>query len=137
VSDTETFEILTLGDLPILLKELHQSSTYSGLLEGLPTHEMNEELLERHARGRIGPTHVVRPKERRVSRGGTRRTGEGYPPGMLLPRYCCEGRFRSHGFDEAWIVWFQDSWALPIDPAVLKELRKFDFLSIAESDDTY
>jgi hypothetical protein len=89
VSDTETFEILTLGDLPISLVELHQSSTYSGLLEGLPTHEMNEELLERHARGRIGPTHVVRPKERRVSRGGSCRdtaVKDGFAATVLMRR---------------------------------------------------
>ncbi len=29
------------------------------------------------------------------------------------------------------IVWFQDGWALPIEPAVIEELGSLDFMAVA------
>jgi len=109
------------------LLELEQHSTYRGLLDGGPTHELNEQLLENVAtyQGRI-PTHLVRPTERLVDR----RHPSPFGPLMFLPGRQCTGLFDVGG---RWltIVWFQESWAPPIDSVVLEELQTLDFLAIA------
>ena len=114
------------GITPRLLS-LEQHSTYRGLLDGGPTHELNEQLLEAisASRGRI-PTHLVRPPERVIR--PVRDTPHG--PIVVMPERQCTGLFDAGG---RWldIVWFQESWAPPIDPAVLEELRHLDFLAVA------
>jgi hypothetical protein len=114
------------GVQPRLL-ELEQHSTYRGLLEGLPNHELNEQILENiiSYQGRI-PTHLVRPTERLLERDHE----SPYGPFVLMPERQCTGLF---DVDGNWlnIVWFQDTWAPPIDSAVLEELRTLDFLTIA------
>ena len=48
---------------------------------------------------------------------------------MRLPERQCTGLFEA-GTHWLTIVWFQDGWALPIDPAVLVELRTLDFIAV-------
>ena len=114
------------GVQPRLL-ELEQHSTYRGLLDGGPTHELNERLLSdiTSYQGRI-PVHLVRPTETRVER----RHPSPYGPLMYLPGRQCTGLFEAGTF---WlnIVWFQESWAPPMDPTVLVDLETLDFMAIA------
>jgi hypothetical protein len=109
------------------LLELDQHSTYRGLLDGGPTHELNQQLLEgiTSYQGRI-PTHLVRPTERLVDR----KRPSPFGPLMFLPERQCTGLFDVGG---RWltIVWFQETWAPPIDPVVLEKLQTLDFLTIA------
>jgi hypothetical protein len=112
------------------LTELSQHSTYRGLLDGGPTHEINEMLLQQiidSAGGNI-PTHLVRPRE--TPFGGLHRIT---PFGLLIqmPGLQCHGLFEC-GAHSLRIVWFQDEWAPPIDPAVETELRSLDFLALAQ-----
>ena len=114
------------GMKPRLL-ELGQHSTYRGLLDGGPDHELNEQILKNiiSHQGRI-PTHLVRPTARHLERGDR----SPYGPFVLMPARQCTGLFDVGG---RWlnIVWFQDTWAPPIDPVVLEELCTLDFLAIA------
>jgi hypothetical protein len=114
------------GITPRLL-ELEQHSTYRGLLDGGPTHDLNEHLLEdiERSQGQI-PTHLVRPVERLVEQSHPSSFG----PLAFLPERQCAGLFDAGGH---WlnIVWFQEGWAPPIDPVVLNELRQLDFMAIA------
>lgn len=109
------------------LLELEQHSTYRGLLDGGPTHGLNEQLLEdiTSYQGRI-PTYLVRPTERLVEQERPSPFG----PLMFLPWRQCTGLFDVGG---RWltIVWFQETWAPPVDAVVLEELRTLDFLAIA------
>jgi hypothetical protein len=126
----ESTEELTIncdhGVAPRLL-ELEQHSTYRGLLDGGPTHRLNEQLLQDVISfpGRI-PTHLVRPTERPVEQ----RHPSPFDPLMFLPRRQCTGLFDAGG---RWltIVWFQETWAPPIDSIVLEELQSLDFLAVA------
>jgi hypothetical protein len=106
---------------------LEQHSTYRGLLDGGPTHELNEQILEGVSRSmdRI-PTHLVRPAERPLE--PARHSPRG--PIVVLPERQCTGLFDAGGH---WltIVWFQYAWAPPIDPMVLEELGQLDFLANA------
>jgi hypothetical protein len=114
------------------LLELHQHSTYRGLLDGGPNHEINEMLLEQiteNAGGSI-PTHLVRPTETPVP--GVRRLSP-YGPRLTLPELQCRGLFEN-GTHWLWIVWFQDGWAPPIDDSVEAELRSLDFLALAKDE---
>jgi hypothetical protein len=114
------------------LLELHQSSTYRGLLDGGPNHEINEMLLGQiteNASGSI-PTHLVRPIETPVP--GVRRLSP-YGPRFQLPRLECRGLFES-GTYWLWIVWFQEDWAPPIDARTEAELRSVDFLGLAKDE---
>jgi hypothetical protein len=107
------------------LLELEQHSTYRGLLDGGPTHELNQSLLREivDRTGRI-PTHLVRPTERPLEEG------KGVEPYVFLPDRQCTGLFDCGGH---WltIVWFQDSWAPPIEVAILEHLRSIDFMALA------
>src|SRR5664280_2687465 len=109
------------------LIELEQHGTYEGLLDGGPTHDLNEMLLSNITdySGRI-PTPLVRPTERLVER----RHPSPYGPLMFLPSRQCRGTFDRGGY-RLTIVWFQENWAPPIASAVLQELRTLDFMAIA------
>ena len=125
-SPTELTITCANGFEPRLL-ELEQHSTYRGLLDGGPTHELNDQLLADIVRnqGRI-PTHLMRPAERLVEREHS----SPYGPLMVLPGRMCTGLFDLGG---RWltIVWFQENWAPPIDPVVLADLESLDFLALA------
>jgi hypothetical protein len=119
------------GIRPRLL-ELHQSSTYRGLLDGGPNHEINEMLLEQiteYAHGSV-PIHLVRPAETPIP--GVRRPSL-YGPRVTLPQLVCRGLFEN-GTHWLWIVWFQDRWAPPIETVVEEELRSLDFLALAKDE---
>jgi hypothetical protein len=109
------------------LIELEQHGTYEGLLDGGPTHRVNEMLLENATlfSGRI-PTYVVRPPERLAE---TRFVGP-HGPILFMPSRQCRGQFESGGY-RLNIVWFQDDWAPPMNPAVLEDLKALDFMAIA------
>ena len=106
---------------------LQQHDTYEGLLDGGPTHSINEMILDGivSSPDRI-PTHLVRPSERLVK---TEHVGP-YGPIMFMPSRRCIGQFDSRGY-RLNIVWFQEDWAPPVDSAVLAELRTLDFIAIA------
>jgi hypothetical protein len=112
------------------LTELNQYSTYRGLLDGGPTHEINEMLLEQvtHFAGGGIPTHLVRPQE--TPFGGRHRVTP-FGPLVQIPGLRCHGLFEG-GARSLWIVWFQDDWAPPIDPLVVAELQALDFLALAK-----
>lgn len=122
----------------IYLERLTQSLTYEGLIEGVPSSEMNRQYLaglmarpaERHFERSC---YVVQPQERRVSR-----------PGLLaelgwLPRITCVGVFgsRSAARDPdadmscLRIIWLQDHFALPIAPDALAEIKALDWAARA------
>ena len=136
MTPAQKLKITTKGKLRVELAELHQWGTYVGLLDGAPTHEMNERLLEDVTRGPHDiPVHLVRPEERPTELPGqvpdANLLESPFGPHLFLPRYQCRGLFE-RGMFRVWIVWFQDTWAPPIDPVVRRELREFDFHSVAE-----
>jgi hypothetical protein len=129
VERNEPVVIRCAGGITARLAGLEQGSTYAGLLDGGPTHEINEMLLDRVANEEGGdiPTRLVRPAEKRVV------STSGYHDLMLLPRFKCRGFFESGPF-KLWIVWFQDTDAPPISPAVKAELLTLDFRANAREE---
>jgi uncharacterized protein (TIGR02996 family) len=129
-------EVFTLrSGRSIRLRELRQWDVYEGLLEGLPTTEMNSRTIEGVLTG-LRQEHgcepyLIRPEERPLKHL------EPYPFGTpaALPGIVCVGRFDSYqpvrdaSRDGSMlpVAWFQDEFAFPIDPVVREQIRAIDW----------
>ena len=130
-------------DLPsgrrLYLRELKQYLTYEGLLEGLPTAERNRQRLERlvadhRDKPYEGGPYLIRPTETPIEYD---RDGHSYPFGTpsALPSVTCIGRFdslqpardQSYDLSGLVVIWFQEEFAFPIDPAVDAQLLTIDW----------
>jgi hypothetical protein len=129
-----TNRIKLLSGQTIFLKELCQTETYGGLLEGLPTREMNKRILERiHQKysASLSGLFMLQPIETLIQ--GI----DSYPFGTpaLIPSIQCVACFRAleptrnkfFDYSELTIVWFQKNFALPIDPIVLQAIQSLDW----------
>lgn len=135
----------------VQLEELNQRFTYEGLQGGVPTTKMNQEIIERAVKRAMssflkeGPL-VIQPVEVAVElsdldldspRWKWKRDGSGEP--ARIPDILCEGRFEStspiHDTSQDGssliIVWFQSYFALPIDPAIVEQIKAIDWESAA------
>ncbi|WP_436777335.1 hypothetical protein [Yinghuangia sp. YIM S09857] len=125
----------------IELAELRMSSTYGGMLEGVPTKRVNERLVA--ARLRIAgntfshwPVHLIPPVS--TPRGTMTVRDE---PIEELPRVACLGAFTSYEIDPAhntgWyfsalvVVWFQDTPTPPSDESAPEALRNLPWEKLA------
>jgi hypothetical protein len=120
----------------LYLKNLRQYLTYGGLLEGLPTVEMNQRIIEslihdnRDKRHGCDP-YLIQPTERPIE------IGRKYPFGTpsSLPGVVCIGWFDSHkparsptsDMSSLVVIWFQEDFAFPIDQEVLTSLLGIDW----------
>jgi uncharacterized protein (TIGR02996 family) len=121
----------------VSLRELRQWRTYGGLLEGSPNDEINQQIL-RHAqteaaRGAISAnSYLIPPVIRNRLQKGWDIAPRQY---QFLPATACVGRFTStprsndsnYHASELVIIWFQDEFAFPIDPAVREQIRAIDW----------
>lgn len=135
-------QITTLTGRELELRELSQTLTYGGLLEGLPTRKRNQKYLEhviaRHRTAQQPPVFLLTPVETAIQL----ESGETYPFGdpATLARITCVGLFRSKPVgsadpilnrSELRVIWLQNEFALPIESSVLDELSKLDWESLA------
>jgi hypothetical protein len=131
----------------VQLQELNQRFTYEGLQGGVPTTKMNQEIIERAVNRAMSPflkegPLVIQPVEVAVElsdldldspRWKWKREDSGEP--ARIPDILCEGRFESsspiHDTSQDGsalvIVWFQSYFALPIDPAVMEQIKAIDW----------
>jgi hypothetical protein len=123
----------------VTIKRIAQWQTYSGLLEGLPTEEMNARILQdvREEAKKfcfINEVFVVEPEQEPVPYEGR------YPFGTpaTLPDVCCiallhyHRSFRDKGKDysELAVVWFQKKYAFPIDADVVVKIQAIPFSEV-------
>ena len=124
------------------LRELNQSLTYDGLLEGLPTKQMNAHTLGRVTKeatlfGVQFKPHLIEPDEEPIDWGRDRPYPFGDP--SALPPIQCQARFESfqpardpnQQFSGLILVWFQHLWALPVEEAVLEQIKALNWNEIA------
>ncbi|HZP92830.1 MAG TPA: hypothetical protein VFB20_08115 [Burkholderiales bacterium] len=122
------------------LYRLYQTRSYEGALIGRPDRDTNRRVIE-HAfafarqklRFRGVPTLIpVRPVAGRP--GGLEEGDERLPDILCIGEFLWARPVRdpSQTVSSATFVWFQDSFALPIAPDVLAELREVDWNQIAE-----
>src|SRR5262245_13604892 len=119
----------------ISLHALRQRAIYAGLLEGLPTREGNRGIVERAVaaeRDKGKAVLLVPPRETPIRRGTPYPFGEP----AALPAILCVADFHSvepahEGTFDLTVVWFQDDYALPIDPDVSAHIRGLDWTAVA------
>lgn len=129
---------MAVGDITLRVggtiscSSLRQWRTYTGLLEGLPTRQMNERDIEhllKQERDRgwwAGEPYLVPPVVRSIEYDGK------YPFGVpeALPHVTCVARYISYPA-ELTVIWFQQEFAFPIDPQVFDHLQGIDWARLA------
>ena len=108
---------------------LSQSLTYAGLLEGIPTPEMNANTIA-SARQRHGGVHdplVIEPVQTPFPLKGPDRFGER----ALLPRVFCVSEYKWASDYYLTLIWWQEEWALPIDGTVAENIRQVAWRDVA------
>jgi hypothetical protein len=141
--------ITLLSGRDVQLRMLHQRLTYEGWLEGLPSSRENDEMLrstlkdaQRYCAAGAEPI-LIQPKRREYHH----HPGESFPRRDVagarwpefLPSVTCIAvlqsgqlaRDSSKVFSDVTVVWFQDEFALPIDPCVIEQLRALDWEQLA------
>ncbi len=120
----------------IHLYQLFQSPTYAGLLEGQPSASLNKEIIEeamRHVGEKLwnaGTPYLIEP----VIQVRAGYSTPSLPPAVCLANFeCFQG---VSGTDDGYmsslsLVWFQDDFALPIDPLILDMIKAVDWESLA------
>ena len=130
----------------IYLRELRQWCVYEGLLEGLPTREMNRRTIEElvaHERTRAAGAEplLLPPTEEPIEYRGDTPYPFGEP--AKLPAIACVGRFTAFSpardatrdSSELVVIWFQEEHGLPNDTEVLAQLLAIDWDSHAVDQD--
>jgi hypothetical protein len=119
----------------VTVESLTQSQTYAGWLEGIPRAEINERIIE----AAVPPRAVlIRP----VRRNYLRQPGDTPDPANAtewLPLVTCTARLTSDKAARSespqgsflTVVWYQDEFALPIDPSVLAQISDLPWESLA------
>jgi hypothetical protein len=120
----------------IRLLALDQYYTYEGLLAGVPTWEMNQEMMDRLRAAYVHPAEygvplLLEPEQQpfdvpeRVPTLGTP---------ARLPSVTCIARFNSNGqlgTDDIWsvlrVIWFQEDFAFPIEDRALRQIAEIDW----------
>jgi uncharacterized protein (TIGR02996 family) len=126
----------------VSLRALRQFQVYEGLLEGLPTTQLNQQIIEQlvaqeRERPAGGEPYLIRPVETPIEYPRDRPYPFGQP--VALPPVACVGRFHSfeparapgHGYSVLVVIWFQAEFALPIDPHVWEQLLLIDWDQLA------
>jgi hypothetical protein len=123
----------------IWLKEIDQWLVYDGLLDGLPTERLNASLIDHiMVSAAVGGRRAVLITPDQTRPAGTGGPDSGEDAYSLLPRMAVRARFESlqpvsggGDFSELTVVWFQDTWALPIDGGVLEKIRSVNWTGSA------
>jgi hypothetical protein len=131
----------------ITLKSLTQEMTYGGLLEGTPTSELNDRILQstmdrvrKDAAALRQAPFLVPPARRDFLRepGDMASLQRGGWTPEWMPAIICISRFESlpakdqdmHASALA-IIWLQDDYAMPISDAALESMKSIEWASYA------
>lgn len=129
----------------VFLASLNQCRTYDFFMHGLPTEGMNEGIIERavEAARKLSVEHepyLVSPEGRPVKDGSNRPDLFGKAaqiPGIICTaRLLSPKRARDRQADHSWltVVWFQNTFALPIDESVFNRIKAIHWEEVAEDD---
>jgi hypothetical protein len=122
----------------IYLSSLNQWQTYGGLLEGIPTIDLNRRIIERtfvQASQNSNAVHVVFAPETPID-DSDYRFGK---PATLDP-ITCVGQFESNAIGESLshgsvltLIWFQPQFAFPISDPALTAIQTIDWVKYAQN----
>jgi len=125
----------------IVLYELRPYFTCEGLLEGLPTTEMNQRTIQAlmdapKNRSYNVPPYLIPPIEKPVPFHGEKYS---FGTPSALPSITCIARFISHqptkkgkgDLSGLSVIWFQGEFAFPIEQEIIEQLESMDWDSNA------
>jgi hypothetical protein len=132
----------TPSPVSIRLIALNQSLVYAWQLEGLPTEEENQRIIEgavRDAKKAFGSTKpfLIAPKQEPLK--GFKKYPFGKPaiiPGIrCIAFFLCDFPTQDNrgDYSSMTVVWFQKEFAMPINGKVLEKIRVIDWLNLAEN----
>lgn len=120
----------------VRIDALLQTRTYSGLVEGIPTREMNDRIIESALlaarRWRHAEKPLLLPSEETpiiLPSGATYAFGT---PVSLPQVQCTAYLVAMDGRSALTVVWFQNDFALPLASNVEKQMRAIDWDKVAE-----
>jgi hypothetical protein len=128
----------------VSMKGLHQTATYAGLLEGLPTRKMNARILadSLDAARRIFHIHevyLIEPTQRSLEYKEWYRFGK---PAALPSIQCIAELWHHEPAKNTWmdfsaltVVWYQDDFAFPISADVIEQMKNLPWNDVAGSFD--
>ncbi|HBX77254.1 MAG TPA: hypothetical protein DEG43_06395 [Acidimicrobiaceae bacterium] len=128
------FDLTNSSGRLVTATNVEQWRVYAGLIEGLPTQEMNRTKVERAEQEAIerwgGPVILIPPNEQPVPWNSDRPYPFGTP--SALPAIGVRAHFTSSEVDplamsSLTIVWFQEDWAPPVDASVLAAIRSVEW----------
>ena len=134
-------EILINGDTRVSIKSIKQRLTYDGLLEGLPTKEMNGRILvgvKEDAKKfcQLNKVYLIEPEQKPIEYNGRYPFGE---PAQLPSVICivelrCYSVFKdkTKDYSALGLIWFQDNFMFPIDSNVLEKIKAVPFDKVCE-----
>ena len=135
----ETGEFKLRSGRIVHLRAIEQWQVYEGLLEGLPTKEMNRRTIEGiiasyREKWHWSELYLVAPTEEAIEYAYG---GKPYPFGTpaALPSIACAARFTSlqpardttKDYSALHVIWFQRAYAFPIDTQVHTHLCEIDW----------
>ena len=121
------------------LVDMKQRATYSGLLEGIPTREINDRFY-------IQPLLIHKSNDgQSLLLWAPQKQVEGWPetfmrsPTASLPSVTCVATFKhfmpardkEQHFSDVTVAWFQEEWALPIIPEVVAKIKSLEWRDVA------
>jgi hypothetical protein len=134
-------KIIIDGNTQVSIKSIKQRLTYDGLLEGLPTKEMNGRImvgLKEDARKfcQLNEVYLIEPEQKTIEYNGRYPFGE---PAQL-PSVICIVELRSYSvfkdktkdYSALGLIWFQDNFMFPIDSNILEKIKTLPFDKVCE-----
>jgi hypothetical protein len=122
----------------IHLRSISQDLTYGGLLEGWPTAELNQRIIDRTVRrareadqGR--EPYLLTPVQTPMNYHSDRPYPFGEPASIpsiiVVAEFRCSDTARDpdKDYSDLTIIWFQDEWAFPIASPALEALQQIDW----------
>ena len=123
----------------VTIKSIKQWHTYGGLLEGVPTDEMNENIIDRtkkEAKEFLGmdEIYLIEPKQKPIDFDGKYPFGNpaSLPGVTCLVELWCNDVFRNTDkmFSSLCVIWFQEDYAFPIEKKILSKIKEIPFSEI-------
>lgn len=133
-----TAELRLVSGRLVSLKELHMRATYDGLLEGVPTVEINLTLIKRTLadpahRAYGAPPLLLHAPQTPVTFRGRTHSAEGrlatLPPVAVVARFTSLKPTAGEETDASGLslLWYQDDFGFPPAPDLLARLRAVDW----------
>jgi hypothetical protein len=134
-------EVVIDNNIQVSIKSIKQRLTYDGLLEGLPTKEMNRRILDAVIEDakkfcQLNEVYLIEPEQKSIEYNGRYSFGEPaqLPSVICIVELCSYSVFKdkTKDYSALGLIWFQDNFMFPIDSNILKKIKAVPFNKVCE-----